>query len=308
MVDYRIEGDKLYLDSLRTPAIDKVEEDKGYRIEGDKLYLDSLREQKPEESPGYRIEGDKLYMDSLRPEASPEPTVTAEAPTREPENMDRIEGRYKEKYAELNYSEDDLVADEYFAPIERYMVARYGSHMANQEKYDRREVVEMFLNNMRGFAAGNTVRAVNEVSYLYSIEDQNELEAIAEGYALYENLPHLFSGEVSVSEGAEIVQDFVRSTVLDPSNLIGGVIGWVVGGAGTKAGTLKIQLKKSLVKFLLRPSWTLLPLFQQDVPVLKPPKLLVNVWLPKALLRISCLLRRMMLLSMLVLTTSTSRL
>src|SRR6056297_3146561 len=47
------------------------------------------------------------------------------------------------------YSQDDLVSDEFYTPIAEYMKYRFGSQSVEG---DKKEVVNKFLNNMRGFA------------------------------------------------------------------------------------------------------------------------------------------------------------
>ena len=38
--------------------------------------------------------------------------------------------------------------------------------------YNREDITEMFMNNMRGFAAGNTTRAISEVAYLNGLSEE----------------------------------------------------------------------------------------------------------------------------------------
>ena len=138
------------------------------------------------------------------------------------------------RYEDMTYSQSDLTKDEFFFPIRDYMVDRQGEHILEK---DREEVVELYTNNMRGFAAGNTVRAVAETSYLNDIgEDTDKLARAGEAYAIYEGLEGLF-GETSGTEKAEILKDHFRSALLDPSNLFGLGVGKATMSAGMKAGS-----------------------------------------------------------------------
>lgn len=154
-------------------------------------------------------------------------------------------------YTKRVYSESNLVEDDYFLPIQNYMVERFGSHIKD---YDREEVVEMFTNNMRGFSGGNSVRAVNEITYLNSLgEDEEKLRKVGEAYTIYENMQGLF-GETGFGEKAEVVGDFTRAAVFDPVNFLSLGIGKVFSGSGFKAGSqvALISAKKAFEKELAK--------------------------------------------------------
>ena len=95
-----------------------------------------------------------------------------------------------------SYSQDDLVSDEFYTPIAEYMKYRFGSQAVEG---DRKEVVNKFLNNMRGFAGGNSVRAVNEISFLNSVEGPQEKAAAAKAYAIYDKMEGIF-GDTTLGE------------------------------------------------------------------------------------------------------------
>ena len=152
-------------------------------------------------------------------------------------------------YSQKVYSESDLLSDDFYQPIEDYMVDRFGDHIRGSE---REEVVEMFTNNMRGFAGGNSVRAVNEITYLNEVsEDEEKLARAGQAYALYEGMQSVF-GETSWGEKAEIVTDFARSAVLDPINVMTLGVGKVATGTGFKAGSqvARIAAKQAYNKAL----------------------------------------------------------
>ena len=155
------------------------------------------------------------------------------------------------------YSEDDLTDDKYYGRIADYMELRFG--IDEFRNLSREEVVDKFLNNMRGFSGGNTVRGVTEISFLNNLKDDEEKLKVAGGaYALYEGQAGLFSKETNAWEKLGILGDFTRETVFDPVNLIGFGIGKAFTAGGTKVASKVAQqaaikvykdaVKKSLVK------------------------------------------------------------
>lgn len=131
------------------------------------------------------------------------------------------------------YSPDDLIQDKFYKVIEDYMRVRFGEQSLEDE---RDEVVNKFLNNMRGFASGNSVRAVNELSFMNSVETQEEKEAAARAYAMYENMEGFF-GEQSGMERLSTAGDFVRTALLDPVNALSLGVGKAVTSGGLKLTT-----------------------------------------------------------------------
>jgi len=137
-------------------------------------------------------------------------------------------------YSTKTYSENDLVEDEYFVPIQDYMTDRFGAHI---QDLPREEVVGMFANNMRGFAGGNSLRAVNEITYLNEVgDDEERLAKAGKAYTIYENLQSVF-GDTSFGEKSEIVFDFARSAIVDPVNVLTLGVGKVATGVGFRGGS-----------------------------------------------------------------------
>lgn len=168
-----------------------------------------------------------------------------------PEAMQQPEEKPTLEYSQMTYSENDLLQDDFFNPIQDYMVDRFGVHVKDM---DREEVVEKFTNNMRGFAGGNSVRAINEITYLNEVgEDEERLAKAGRAYEIFENLQSL-TGETGLGEKAEILWDYTRSAVLDPANVLGLGVGKTATGVGFKAGSqvaliaAKQAYKKQLAK------------------------------------------------------------
>ena len=155
-------------------------------------------------------------------------------PTTAPLSPEPVQEEVVEALPTSGYSESDLTRDEFYTPILEYMTDRYGEHMSD---YSRDEVVEKFTNNMRGFAGGNSVRAVSEIAHLNNIgDDEDRMARAGKAYSIYENMESLF-GDTTLGEKGEIVGDFTRSALADPINLIGFGIGKIFTGTGFKGGS-----------------------------------------------------------------------
>lgn len=144
------------------------------------------------------------------------------------------------------YTQDDMVEDDnMYSIIENFMYDRYGKDEFMNNS--REQVVDKFLNNRRGVSAGNTVRGLYEWDYINDIKgDEDKMARAAAAYHLYENMANLFSDETSLAERAEGVMDYTRTALLDPINLIGGLVGKAVGGGALRLGTN--QAKKEAFK------------------------------------------------------------
>ena len=138
------------------------------------------------------------------------------------------------------YSQNDLVDDKYFDTVKNYMETRFGIDEFRGD--DKEEIVNKFLNNMRGFSGGNSVRAVGEVAFLNSLEDDSEeLATVGKAYELFENMAGVFSRETTAGEKLEAVGDYARTTLVDPVNLVGFGIGKLFTGVGSKSAAKLAQ-------------------------------------------------------------------
>jgi len=149
------------------------------------------------------------------------------------------------------YTETDLKDDKYYGIVSEYMKNRY--NIEESDDYNREEITTMFMNNMRGFAGGNTTRALSEVSYLNGLDEQG-LAKTGEAYALFEGMANLYSDETTLSETVGGTWDYIRSAVADPVNLISLGVGKIFAGAGTKIaiksaqGLAKAAMKRELAR------------------------------------------------------------
>ena len=100
---------------------------------------------------------------------------------------------------------------------------------------------------MRGFSGGNTVRAVNELAFLNSLnpDDEDDLEKlnkVGKFYTMFEGMETLF-GDTTASEKLEILGDYTREAILDPATLIGLGVGKFLASGGTKVASRLAQKK-----------------------------------------------------------------
>jgi len=136
-------------------------------------------------------------------ETTPQPWLKyqqAQQPTTQPLDVTTLE--------KGTYTEDDLVGDKYYGTVSEYMKNRY--NIEEGDNYNREDITRMFMNNMRGFAGGNTTRAVSEVAYLNSLDDE-QLGKVGEAYTLFEGMANLYSDETSFGETAGRVGKECRS-------------------------------------------------------------------------------------------------
>ena len=145
-----------------------------------------------------------------------------------------------------DYSSNDIIEnDELFNIAKDYMDTRF--NVDDVRGYSREELVNKALNNMRGFSGGNTVRAVNELAFLNSLnpDDEDDLEKLNKGgkfYTMFEGMETLF-GDTTASEKLEILGDYTREAILDPANLIGLGVGKFLASGGTKVASRLAQKK-----------------------------------------------------------------
>tara|TARA_R110000744_G_scaffold379642_1_gene498235 strand:+ start:589 stop:4251 length:3663 start_codon:yes stop_codon:yes gene_type:complete len=139
------------------------------------------------------------------------------------------------------YSENDLSENEVlYNPIFDYVKDRYGSQAVRGK--DRADVVNTFLNNRRGNASGNSVRAFSEADYLIDIRKNNErLLKAGKAYAIFEGMESLTGKGVTWGETFSGLGDYARSVLLDPVNLATMGIGKIFGGTAIRAAGKSVE-------------------------------------------------------------------
>ena len=136
------------------------------------------------------------------------------------------------------YSSDDLVEDKYYSAVHEGVMDRYGVQAV--EGLSREDVVARWLNNRVGVGvAVNSARVLSETAYMMDVvksEDRDRMQKMATSYALYEAMAGIGSDETSWGEAGATAWRTVRSTILDPVNLLSLGVGKVAGGVTVKAG------------------------------------------------------------------------
>ena len=105
-----------------------------------------------------------------------------------------------------------------------------------------KELVDSYVNRMRGFAAGQSVITVGEMLQLRKA-DKDKTANAGQAYSLFDKFSGVFSEDYTWGETADGLWDYARSIIVDPTNLIGLGVGKVVATAGAKGSS---QLLKKI--------------------------------------------------------------
>ena len=138
----------------------------------------------------------------------------------------------KEDFPRLTQS--DLVEDrESLETIKEYMNERFG--IDDMADYSDEELVTAYVNNMRRFAAGQSVVTLGEVSWLNKADPDVKTKA-GEAYKLFDRMENIFTGKRSTFlERLDGVYDYARAAIFDPTNLVGFGAGRLVASMGAKS-------------------------------------------------------------------------
>ena len=151
------------------------------------------------------------------------PAGVSEAPT--DDEVVEPEGKLSEYDLESSASYDEVVLP--------YMAARYGTDRLQTKS--KADIVSMFMNNMRGFG-NNTLITGKELSWLAGADDEEKAIAGAAYSFVNDDMANLYSKDTTLQEKASGTWDYVRQAVLDPINIVGGVVGKAAGGASFRLG------------------------------------------------------------------------
>ena len=115
---------------------------------------------------------------------------------------------------------ETLSLDDNYNVIKDYMSDRFGME---ETEYDKRKIIDSYINQMRKFNAGQSVVALTELTHLNSGEG-DKLDArrakAAKAYELFDSLGGAFSKDRTVGEKLDAVGDYARAIVVDPVNLV----------------------------------------------------------------------------------------
>ena len=135
----------------------------------------------------------------------------------------------------------DLTRDDVFDKIRPYMDQRFGM---TEDKFERQEIVDAYVNNMRKFNFGQSVVTLGEMAYLKNAKD-TEKAAAAAAYSTFDSMKGAFAEGTSGMEKLDAVYDYGRALIVDPINLVSLGIGKLLTGGATKAA---VQVAKEAVK------------------------------------------------------------
>ena len=142
-----------------------------------------------------------------------------------------------------DYSRNDLQGL-HMPVINDYLSIMVGDHALEM---DDEQKVETYINRMRGYAAGNSVRAGRELVRLNEL-DESQLARVGEAYHVFNEMQGVFDKGVSLGERAEGLWDYGRAILLDPINLVSFGVG-KAAAAGTTKAAVKVAQNSALKAF-----------------------------------------------------------
>lgn len=130
----------------------------------------------------------------------------------------------------------DLTEGENFRIIEDYMTDRFGM---SSDKYDKQDIVDSYINNMRQFSFGQSVTTLQELAHL-NRGDGPQLDArrqiAGKAYSLFDSMQGVFGDErSSFGDKADAVYDYARALIVDPVNVVSLGVGKLAASGATKA-------------------------------------------------------------------------
>ena len=115
---------------------------------------------------------------------------------------------------------ETLSVDNNFEVIEQYMSQRFGM---DTSEYDKEELIDSYVNQMRGFNSGQSLITLSELTFLNTGDDAklaNKRKAAQDAYKLFDSLGGAFSKDRTTGEKADAVYDYARALVVDPINIV----------------------------------------------------------------------------------------
>ena len=116
------------------------------------------------------------------------------------------------------------------------MSDRYGME---ESEYNKRKIVDAYINQMRRFNSGQSVVSLSELTYLNTGDTDQKLalrrKKAADAYKLFDSLGGAFSEDRTFGEKADAVYDYARAAIVDPVNIVSLGVGKIFGFAASKA-------------------------------------------------------------------------
>ena len=136
-------------------------------------------------------------------------------------------------------SPSDLVEDEdSLRKIKTYMLKRFG--VGVNDKYNDKQIVDMFVNKMRRYRAGQSVVTLGETAWL-ARASEDDRHAAANAYSAFDRLGNVFGDQNTLWEKIDGVGDYLRAAIIDPVNLVSFGAGRFIAGAGIKKAASMAQ-------------------------------------------------------------------
>ena len=132
---------------------------------------------------------------------------------------------------------ETLSQENNFKVISDYMTDRFGMTTA---EYDKKEIIDSYVDNMRKFNFGQSLVTVGELAYLNkgegnSLEKRRKMAGNA--YSLFDSMDGAFSKNRTAGEKLDAVRDYARALIVDPVNVLSLGVGKLVTAGATKAAT-----------------------------------------------------------------------
>ena len=132
---------------------------------------------------------------------------------------------------------DQLSRQDNYKKIQAYMEDRFSM---TEQDYEKDEIIDSFVNNMRKFNFGQSVVTVTELSYLNKGDGPSlakRRKIAGDAYNVFDSLDGAFSKDRTLGEKADAVGDYARALIVDPVNILSLGVGKLFASGATKAAT-----------------------------------------------------------------------
>ena len=113
------------------------------------------------------------------------------------------------------------------------------------DKLNPEDKFELWQNVHRNFAGGNTTTTLTEAR-LMSTSDEETRAKLGAGYLLFDSMDNAFTGNGTWGESFDAFRDYARSTLWDPTTVIGLGVGRAYTAGGAKATSLTVKAAANL--------------------------------------------------------------
>jgi hypothetical protein len=132
---------------------------------------------------------------------------------------------------------DQLGKQDSYKKIQAYMKDRFSM---TEDDYEKDEIIDSFVNNMRKFNFGQSLVTATELSYLNKGDGPSlakRRKIAGDAYNVFDSLDGAFSKDRTLGEKADAVGDYARALIVDPVNILSLGVGKLFASGATKAAT-----------------------------------------------------------------------